>query len=203
MDLQTIFQNTGTITTSTTSTTQTSGLDEMTTFLGMLAESVTGRDLGVSTGTISNSSTSGVQSVGNKIYYSDVIGEYSIEYAEESTKEIPILLVKGVDCYGREFEETVAIHSVDPRESTYIELQCLGFYMDTMEDEYHAMPWEYYYTTPTMDDTYSYENIFQSAISTEMSGGNISEASLWSSRLTVYEKFLEMYQDSFENLLLF
>ncbi len=203
MDLQTIFQNTGTSTTNAigTQASTTSGMNEMTTFLGLLAESVTGRDLGVSSGTIASTGTA--SSVGNKIYYSDFIGEYSIEYAPESTKETPILLVKGVDNFGREFEETVAIHSVDARESTYIELQCLGFYMDTMEDEYHSLPWEYYYTTPTLDDTYSYESIFQSAISTEMSAGNISSASLWSSRLTVYEKFLEMYQESFENLLLF
>lgn len=202
MDLQTILQNTASATTQTigTQASTSSGLNEMTTFLGMMAESVTGRDLGVASGTLASSGTS---SVGNIISYSDMIGDYTIEYAEDSTKEKPIMLVKGVDRYGQAFEETVDIHSVDARESSYIELQCLGFYMDTMEDEYHSLPWSYYYTLPSLEDTYSYEDIFQCAIGSEMSSGNVSEATLWSSRLTVYEQFLEMYQDSFENLLMF
>lgn len=202
MDIGTLLQNTASTSTQVTGTqaSTSSTLNEMTTFLGMLAESVTGRDFGVSSGTLASSGTS---AVGNKISYSDMIGDYTIEYAADSTKENPIMLVKGVDRYGQAFEETVAIHSVDARESSYIELQCLGFYMDTMEDEYHALPWEYYYTLPSLDDTYSYETIFQCAIGSQMSSGNVTEASLWSSRLTVYEQFLEMYQDSFENLLLF
>lgn len=51
---------------------------------------------------------------------------YYLEYAEGSTKENPLVTAKGVDENGNEFEKTISINDIDPRNATIVELQSLA-----------------------------------------------------------------------------
>lgn len=53
---------------------------------------------------------------------------YSIRYADDSTAEDPTVIAKGVDENGEEFEQTIHINDIDPRNATIIEMHALEEY---------------------------------------------------------------------------
>lgn len=55
---------------------------------------------------------------------------YYLKYAEESTDEEPVVLAKGVDENGEEFEQKIHIKDVNPRNGTIIEMRALEAYID-------------------------------------------------------------------------
>lgn len=54
---------------------------------------------------------------------------FYIKYAEESTRENPIVIAKGVDENGKEFEQTIRINDINPRSATVVEMHALEAYL--------------------------------------------------------------------------
>lgn len=54
---------------------------------------------------------------------------FYIKYAEESTRENPTVIAKGVDENGKEFEQTIHINDIDPRNATVVEMHALESYL--------------------------------------------------------------------------
>ncbi|MCM1087809.1 MAG: hypothetical protein NC419_06605 [Muribaculaceae bacterium] len=54
---------------------------------------------------------------------------FYIKYAEESTEENPVVVAKGVDENGKEFEQTIAIREINPRCATLVEMHALEAYL--------------------------------------------------------------------------
>lgn len=54
---------------------------------------------------------------------------FYIKYAEESTRENPTVVAKGVDENGREFEQTIHINDINPRSATVVEMHALESYL--------------------------------------------------------------------------
>lgn len=50
---------------------------------------------------------------------------YYLKYAEDSTKEDPVILAKGVDENGDEFERTIHVRQVNPESATVVEMRAL------------------------------------------------------------------------------
>ncbi len=50
---------------------------------------------------------------------------FYIKYAEESTEEDPVVVAKGVDEYGEEFEQTIHINKINPNYATIVEMRAL------------------------------------------------------------------------------
>ena len=55
---------------------------------------------------------------------------YYLKYSEESTDDDPIVVAKGVDEKGNDFEETIRIKDINPRNATVVEMRAL-------ESHYH------------------------------------------------------------------
>ena len=47
------------------------------------------------------------------------------KYADDSTDENPVVLAKGVDENGKEFEQRIYINDVDPSSATVVEMRAL------------------------------------------------------------------------------
>ena len=47
---------------------------------------------------------------------------YCLKYADDSTDENPVVLAKGVDENGKEFEQRIYINDVDPSNATVVEM---------------------------------------------------------------------------------
>lgn len=54
---------------------------------------------------------------------------FYIKYAEDSTEEEPLMVAKGVDESGRDFEQTIRVKGVDPRNATIVEMRALEAYL--------------------------------------------------------------------------
>ena len=50
---------------------------------------------------------------------------YCLKYADDSTDENPVVLAKGVDENGKEFEQRIYINDVDPSSATVVEMRAL------------------------------------------------------------------------------
>ena len=50
---------------------------------------------------------------------------FYIKYAEESTPEDPVVIAKGVDENGKEFEQTIHINKINPNYATIVEMRAL------------------------------------------------------------------------------
>mgnify|MGYP003424364458 FL=1 len=55
---------------------------------------------------------------------------FYIKYAEESTEDNPVVIAKGVDENGKEFEEKININDIDLRNASYVEMSALEAYYD-------------------------------------------------------------------------
>ena len=56
---------------------------------------------------------------------------FYIRYAEGSTQADPTMIAKGVDENGNEFEQTIHINDIDPRNATIVEMHALEEYTGT------------------------------------------------------------------------
>ena len=54
---------------------------------------------------------------------------YYLKYAENSTEDDPIVIAKGVDENGDEFEKTIHINKVNPKSATVVEMRALEAHM--------------------------------------------------------------------------
>ena len=59
---------------------------------------------------------------------SDTGLSYYLKYADSSTAEDPTVIAKGRDEQGNEFEQTIHINDIDPRNATIIEMHALEEY---------------------------------------------------------------------------
>ena len=50
---------------------------------------------------------------------------FYLKYAENSTEEDPIVVAKGIDENGDEFEQTIHINKINPKCATYVEMHAL------------------------------------------------------------------------------
>ncbi|MBC5715633.1 hypothetical protein H8S17_15860, partial [Roseburia sp. BX1005] len=53
---------------------------------------------------------------------------FYIKYAEESTEDNPVVIAKGVDENGKEFEEKSNINDINLRNASYVEMSALEAY---------------------------------------------------------------------------
>lgn len=54
---------------------------------------------------------------------------FYIKYADGSTAEDPVMLAKGVDEHGQEFEQTIYVNKIDPANATIVEMRALEAYL--------------------------------------------------------------------------
>lgn len=53
---------------------------------------------------------------------------FYIKYAEHSTEENPVMIAKGVDERGKEFEQIINVKDINPRNATIVEMRALEAY---------------------------------------------------------------------------
>ena len=70
--------------------------------------------------------------IGELGFGADILGrQYELNYAEDSTDENPIVIAKGNDEYGRQFEERIYINDIDPNHASYLEMAALATHTKT------------------------------------------------------------------------
>lgn len=65
--------------------------------------------------------------IGELGFGADNLGrQYALNYAEDSTDENPIVIAKGNDEYGQQFEERIYINDIDLNNASYLEMAALA-----------------------------------------------------------------------------
>ena len=57
--------------------------------------------------------------------------QYALNYAEDSTDDNPIVIAKGNDEYGQQFEERIHINNIDLNNASYLEMAALAAHTKT------------------------------------------------------------------------
>ena len=55
---------------------------------------------------------------------------FYLKYAEDSTEDDPIVVAKGIDENGNEFEQTIHINKINPKCATLVEMRALEAHLD-------------------------------------------------------------------------
>ena len=70
--------------------------------------------------------------IGELGFGADNLGrQYALNYAEDSTDENPIVIAKGNDEYGQQFEERIYINDIDLNNASYLEMAALAAHTKT------------------------------------------------------------------------
>lgn len=70
--------------------------------------------------------------IGELGFGADNLGrQYALNYAEDSTDENPIVIAKGNDEYGRQFEEKIYVNDIDLNHASYLEMAALAVHTKT------------------------------------------------------------------------
>lgn len=70
--------------------------------------------------------------IGELGFGADNLGrQYALNYAEDSTDENPIVIAKGNDEYGRQFEERIYVNDIDLNHASYLEMAALAAHTKT------------------------------------------------------------------------
>lgn len=83
------------------------------------------------TGTMTNNAPKIVYMKTDDMLYSGGNGtglSFYLKYAQDSTEEDPIVVAKGIDERGQEFEQRIHVKDVDPRWATIVEMRALEAY---------------------------------------------------------------------------
>ena len=66
---------------------------------------------------------------------------FYLKYAENTTEDDPIVVAKGVDENGNEFEQTIHINKIDPKCATLVEMRALEAHLGVKKrDGYSSLP---------------------------------------------------------------
>ena len=70
--------------------------------------------------------------IGELGFGADNLGrQYALNYAEDSTDENPIVIAKGNDEYGQQFEERIYLNDIDLNNASYLEMAALAVHTKT------------------------------------------------------------------------
>lgn len=146
-------------------------------------------------------SAAGVKTQGYKVYvktddmlYSGGNGSglsFYIKYAEESTREDPTVIAKGVDENGKEFEQTIHINDINPRSATVVEMHALESYLGVDKNGgLSSLPHDPFRGPMGLYDRADFINMFQNSIRDMNTLGRRELADYYRYSLQMYWDFI-------------
>lgn len=110
---------------------------------------------------------------------------YCLKYADDSTDENPVVLAKGVDENGKEFEQRIYINDVDPSNATVVEMRALeAHYKVEKQGGFTSLPLE----TGNMglNDRRDFISMFKECIEDLNKLGRFDLSLLWTKSMDAY-----------------
>ena len=90
---------------------------------------------------------------------------FYIKYAEESTRDNPTVIAKGVDENGREFEQTIHINDINPRCATVVEMHALESYLGVDKNGgLSSLPHDPFRGNMGLNDRADFIDMFQNSV---------------------------------------
>lgn len=117
---------------------------------------------------------------------------FYIKYAEESTRENPIVIAKGVDENGKEFEQTIRINDINPRSATVVEMHALEAYLGVDKSGgLTSLPHDPFRGAMGLYDRADFIDLFQNSVRDMNTLGRRELASHYRYSLQMYWDFMQ------------
>ena len=109
----------------------------------------------------------------------------SLKYADESTDENPVVLAKGVDENGKEFERKIYINDVNPSNATVVEMRALeAHYKVEKQGGFTSLPLEA--GNMGLNDRRDFISMFKKSIEDLKKLGKFDLSLLWMKSMDTY-----------------
>ena len=110
---------------------------------------------------------------------------YCLKYADDSTDENPVVLAKGVDENGKEFEQRIYINDVDPSNATVVEMRALeAHYKVEKQGGFTSLPLEA--GNMGLNDRRDFISMFKECIEDLNKLGRFDLSLLWTKSMDAY-----------------
>ena len=110
---------------------------------------------------------------------------YCLKYADDSTDENPVVLAKGVDENGKEFEQRIYINDVDPSSATVVEMRALeAHYKVEKQGGFTSLPLEA--GNMGLNDRRNFITMFKKSIEDLNKLGRFDLSLLWTKSMDTY-----------------
>ena len=110
---------------------------------------------------------------------------YCLKYADDSTDENPVVLAKGVDENGKEFEQRIYINDVDPSSATVVEMRALeAHYKVEKQGGFTSLPLEA--GNMGLNDRRNFISMFKECIEDLNKLGRFDLSLLWTKSMDAY-----------------
>lgn len=110
---------------------------------------------------------------------------FYIKYADESTEENPVVLAKGVDENGKEFEQKIFINKINPSCATVVEMRALeGHYKVEKQGGLTSLPLEA--GNMGLNDRKDFMSMFEKNITDMKKLGRYDLSLLWMKSMDAY-----------------
>ncbi len=110
---------------------------------------------------------------------------YCLKYADDSTDENPVVLAKGVDENGKEFEQRIYINDVDPSNATVVEMRALeAHYKVEKQGGFTSLPLEA--GNMGLNDRRDFISMFKKSIEDLNKLGRFDLSLLWTKSMDTY-----------------
>ena len=110
---------------------------------------------------------------------------YCLKYADDSTDENPVVLAKGVDENGKEFEQRIYINDVDPSSATVVEMRALeAHYKVQKQGGFTSLPLEA--GNMGLNDRRDFISMFKECIEDLNKLGSFDLSLLWTKSMDAY-----------------
>ena len=116
---------------------------------------------------------------------------FYIKYAEESTRDNPTVIAKGVDENGREFEQTIRINDINPRCATVVEMHALESYLGVDKNGgLSSLPYDPFRGDMGLYDRADFIDMFQKSVRDMNTLGKWELADYYKYSLQMYLDFM-------------
>ena len=110
---------------------------------------------------------------------------YCLKYADDSTDENPVVLAKGVDENGKEFEQRIYINDVNPSSATVVEMRALeAHYKVEKQGGFTSLPLEA--GNMGLNDRRDFISMFKECIEDLNKLGRFDLSLLWTKSMDAY-----------------
>ena len=110
---------------------------------------------------------------------------YCLKYADDSTDENPVVLAKGVDENGKEFEKRIYINDVNPSNATVVEMRALeAHYKVEKQGGFTSLPLEA--GNMGLNDRRDFISMFKECIEDLNKLGRFDLSLLWTKSMDAY-----------------
>ncbi|WP_313165881.1 hypothetical protein [Sedimentibacter sp.] len=118
---------------------------------------------------------------------------FYIKYAENSSEDNPVVVAKGIDEAGEEFERIININEINPYDATIVEMKILEAYLELNKGDFSSLPLSMH--KMGLNERGNFIEGFRNSINEQNILGQIQNAKFYLDNMHEYQMFYDSLRD--------